>query len=264
MLKFFNLKLHDGGEGVEGVSTAPAIDSPAPQVVYGKSAESTEPIASAPAASEVNPASEWEGVKEKYKDLYSADVRTNIDRRLKGKAREMQEMMAIIDPLTKYFGLQDMKTLKDFVHSDLVPTLQGYQLPEYDPMADDGGQAPEVTLSPAELATQATDLIEKYADFDLEAELPALQPLLARGLSLEQAYKLQNFDQLLQKETIKVAEAQKKATIESIRTKGLQAVDEAVSKPAPAVVHKSDPSTWSDADIEEVLRQVNRGAKIRL
>jgi hypothetical protein len=266
MIKLFNLKLHEdlGSAGVEGTSTAPANGSQAPTIVLGKP-DVTAPIPAAPAAPVADPASEWNGVKEKYKDQYANDVKANVERRLKGSTKEKREMMAILDPLTKYFGLPDMKTLKAFVHQDLVPTINGYQLPTFDDDTDDGGSTePEAMPSPADLAPQAVELAQKYPDFDLEKDFEALTPLLKRGLDLETAYKVLNFDQILQKETVKAAEAQRKATIEAIRTRGLNAVDEQVSKPAPAVVHKTDPSTWSDAELDKAYRDAIRGVKIKL
>ena len=140
----------------------------------------------------------------------------------------------------------------------------GYKPTQFGDTEDEGGHAPEVTVDPADLATQAVALKERFPDFDLEAEAQALTPLMTKGLSLEQAYYAQNFQAILQKETLKAAEAQRKATIEAIRTKGIDKVDESVSKPAPAVVHKSDPSKWSKEELAEVEKKVMRGEKIYL
>lgn len=263
---FYNLSLHnEGGAEPEGISTTAAIDSQ-PEVVYGK-VEPTDVAAESPETTSAEPVvdrnAEYTGVKEKYKDLFEADFKANLDRRMKSKTRESQEMMAIIDPMIKYFGMDDRKALKSFIESEIIPNIGDYVPPTYEETADEGGQAPEVQLDPAELATQAVEMAEKYDNFDLDTDLPALEPLLKKGLSLEQAYIVEHHAEIVQQASIKAAEAQKKATIEAIRTKGLNQVDEAVSKPAPAVIHKADPSTFTNQDLDEIARRVMRGEKIR-
>jgi hypothetical protein len=266
MFKFFNLRLHeDGAEG--GLVNTSGTESPATtQVVYGRPPEAAaeaapESAASAPA---VDPGNEWKEVKTKHKALYDAEVRDHVERRVKTTKAELRELKATLDPFMKVFGFADAKSLKDFALSELVSNVPGgYTPPTFDD-ADEGGQAPEVSLSPADLATQAVALAEKFAGFDLTQEQTALMPLLQKGLNLEQAYILQHFDDILQAETLKAAEAQKKATIESIRSRGLDKVDEEVSKPAPAVEYRSDPSTWSKEDMAKVKEMVRKGVPIPL
>lgn len=269
MTRFFNLKLHnEGGAGVEGIGTLPANDSPAPVVAYGKPDPAIETSKPATAPAEevvVDRSSEYSKAKELYKDLYEADVRGHIDRRLKGTKKELVELQATVDPILKFFNLETIKDLKDFALSDLAAQIPGgYTPPTFEDTGDEGAQPAEVAVSPADLATQATALTEKFPDFNLEAELPALEPLVKRGLSLEQAYKAVKFDEILQKETLKAAETQKRLTIEAIRTRGINQVDETVSKPSPAVQHKSDPNQYTDEDLLKINDLVRMGAKIRL
>lgn len=265
---FFDLKLHEEGTaGVEGTSTPPANGSPAPEVVvYGKPEPTASEPAPAPAAEPVvDRTAQYAKYKEEYKDLYGADVKSQVDRRLLGTKKALTEAQSSLDIARQFFGLDNLQELQDFLKNDLASQIAGgYKPTQFGDTEDEGGHAPEVTVDPADLATQAVALKERFPDFDLEAEAQALAPLMTKGLSLEQAYYAQNFQAILQKETLKAAEAQRKATIEAIRTKGIDKVDESVSKPAPAVVHKSDPSKWSKEELAEVEKKVMRGEKIYL
>lgn len=263
MLKFFDLKLHDGGAGVGGIVSPAANDSQPVQVVYGK--QPTEPApAPAPAAEPVvDRVAEYGKVKESFKDLYDADVKGHIDRRLKGTKKEIGEMKATLDPVMKFFGLSDLNDLKDFALTELASKIPGgYVPPQFTDDDGDGGQAPEAMQSPADLATQAIALTEQFPDFNAETEIPALEPMLKTGMTLEQAYKVAHFDEILQRETLKAAEAQKRATIEAIRTRGLNQVDESISKPNPAVVHKQDPRAFTPEDFKRINEMVARGQPI--
>lgn len=281
MVKFFvlNLRLHsEEAAPVGGTSTPPANGSPAPAeapvVVYGKPDEPEIPPSSAPAVPPVDRTAEYSTLKDKYKDLFEADFKSNLDRRMKGRDRESAEMMAIVDPLRQYFGMKDTKALMDFIKSDIIPGIEGgYKAPAATAPQEpgDGGAqaAPEALPSAADLATQGQALAEKLKDvpFDLKTELenPQVDALLKKGLNLEQAYTLTHHDEILLRETQKVAAAQKTATIEAIRTKGLEQVAEHIAKPSPQTVYKDDPNDYDNDDLDRIREQVmSLGKKIRL
>lgn len=281
MHKFLTLILkprrHDGGMEVGGTSTeTPANGSPAPevQVVYGKTDDAIAPEpSSTPAAPAVDRSAEYAKIKDQYKDLYEADFKSNLDRRMKNRDKENSFMKAVVDPMMKYFGMSDMNALKAFIDSDIVPNIEGgYTAPAIEVEAnDDGGTqvVSEVMPDAADLAGQGIALGEKLKaqgiEFDLKATLAneAVTGLMKKGLTLEQSYKLANHDDLLLQAATKAAEKQKTATIEAIRTNGLNRVAEHASKPAPAVVHKADPNNLTDKDLDLIAQQVMRGAKIR-
>lgn len=279
-IRFIRLNLALHGEEVPqvgGIGTA-AIDSrqtAEPIVVYGKQPEDKTPAPSvAPVEPVVDRNTEWKTAKDKYKDLYEPEFKGNMDRRLKSKNTEIGTMKSVLDPFLKYFGKASIAELKEFIDADIVPQLEGYTPTAYDPDADNGeGVAPAAAETPhsaADLANESIALSEKLkaqgVTFDLQTEIdnPAVGGLLKKGLNLEQAYTLVHHDEILLRETQKVAAAQKAATIESIRTKGIDAVSEVASKPAPKVIHKVDPRTFTPKDMEDIKRRVNRGEEISL
>lgn len=274
-----NLHRHDGEAEVGGTSTdTPANGSPAEdvQVVYGKpDGEAASAPSSTPAETTVDRSAEYAKIKDQYKDLYEADFKSNLDRRMKTRDKENSFMRAVVDPMMKYFGMQDMNALKAFIDSDIIPNIEGgYTAQAIEAEAkDDGGEqvSPEVMPSAADLAEQGIALGDKLKaqgiTFDLNAELAndTVTGFMKKGLSLEQAYNLAHHDEIVLQAAMKAAEKQKAATIESIRSNGLNRVTEHASKPAPAVVHKADPNHFTDDDLEKIAEQVLlRGAKIRL
>lgn len=270
LLMRLKLFLH-GEEGAEvgGIGSEPAIDSQAQEVVvYGKPESDTSSVAP---VETVDRTSEWQTTKEKYKDLFEQDFKQHLDRRLKGKNKEIGTMRSVVDPLLKYFGHADINQLKSFIENDIIPQLEDYTPATYSDDESDGdaSTASEVIPSAADLANESLALSEKLkaqgVEFDLQTEIdnPAVSDLLKRGLTLEQAYTLAHHDEILLRETQKAAVAQKAATIEAIRTKGIEAVQEVASKPAPKVVHKTDPSQFTADDLDEIAKRVARGEKIR-
>lgn len=271
LLMRLKLFLH-GEEGAEvgGIGSEPAIDSQAEEVVvYGKAGD--EPSSSVAPVETVDRTSEWQTTKEKYKDLFEQDFKQHLDRRLKGKNKEIGTMRSIVEPFMKHFGFNDISQMKAFVDDDIIPQLEDYTPTEYsdDDSEGDASTASEVIPSAADLANESLELSEKLkaqgVEFDLQTEIdnPAVSDLLKRGLTLEQAYTLAHHDEILLRETQKAAVAQKAATIEAIRTKGIEAVQEVASKPAPKVVHKTDPSQFTANDLDEIAKRVLRGEKIR-
>lgn len=270
---------HDGEAVVGGTSTeTPANGSPAAdaQVVYGKSDDqaASEP-SSTPAEPTVDRSAEYARIKEQYKDLYEADFKSNLDRRMKTRDKEHSFMKAVVDPMMKYFGMKDMNALKAFIDSDIIPNIEGgYTAQAIEAEANDDGDTQavsEVMPSAADLAEQGLALGDKLKaqgiEFDLKATLAneTVTGFMKKGLSLEQAYMLAHHDDLLLQAATKAAEKQKAATIESIRTNGLNRVMEHASKPAPAVVHKADPNKFTNDDLDRIAEQVLlKGAKIRL
>lgn len=280
-----NLWLHSeeaaevGGIGLE----TPANDSQAPEttqepvVVYGKPPEdSTEATESSTATAETpvdERAAKYAELKAEYKDMFESDFKSNLNRRMKNHTAEISRHRGITDPLLQYFGLPDMNALNDFVQNDIIPAIEGGYVPSTDSEAiygngDSQGES-EAMPSKADLVIQSTTLVEMLEplgiDLDLEAEMQneEVTGYLKHGLDLEQAYKLAHFDELVLKETQKAAAATKQQTIEAIRTKGINHVSESVTRPQPQVVHKTDPSKFTDKDLDEIKRRLQRGEEIR-
>lgn len=279
LFKIFGLNphRHEGEDAaVGGTSTTPAngsLAAPDVQVVYGKPMDETTDMESpvTPAEAPVDRTTEYAKIKEQYKDLYEQDFKSNLDRRLKGKDKELGSLKSIVDPLLKYFEMPDMDALNRFIQNDIIPSIDGYEAPAAgsEDTGDGAAHAAEAMPSAADLAEQGIALADKLkaqgTEFDLQAEMqnPAVSGLLAKGLTLEQSYQLAHHDEIVLREATKAAEAQKRNTIEAIRTKGLNQVMEHASAPAPKVIHKTDPSNFNFKDLDAIAERVKRGEKIR-
>lgn len=297
-INLFGLKLlHHGEEaGVEGTSTEPATGSqaqPEAEVVYGRPPEDIGP--QNPVVAAINPsqtppdpaAAQAEARQEAYrqfrdanKDLYEADLKTHLGQRLKGKDREISNMKSVIDPLLAYFGHNDLTQLMEFIKSDILPQVEGTE--QYKLLAakqgttqtDGEGAAAqpeaEVTLDPAEAVAQGMQLADKLKVYGIEFELPQEMEnpefvgLLNKGLTVEQAYNAMNHDTIVLKAAQKAAAAEKKAVIDTIRAKGLNAVTETATQPARPVIYKNDPSTWTDDELMAVTKRAMNGEQISL
>ena len=274
-------RLHDEGSlGVGGISTPAAIDSqPAePIVVYGKidsdETTSTAPATDTPAAPAEDRTAKYSQFKTDFKDLYEQDFKQQLDRRIKGRDKEVTKLKGLLDPIMQHFGHNDITELEAFVRDYIIPNTDGYTAREIqlalegeDGDGDASKQGSEAKEAPVvDLEEQATALAEKLkaqgVEFDLETETSneTVKGLLDKGLSLEQAYNLAHHDEIV----ARTAELQRKATIEAIRSKGIDKVSETIAKPAPAVIHKSDINAMTDEDIMEMARRVSRGEPIRL
>ena len=278
---FIDLKprLHDEGSlEVGGISNPAAIDSqPAePIVVYGKidsdDTTSTAPATDTPAPAEDRTA-KYSQFKTDFKDLYETDFKQQLDRRMKGRDKEVTKLKGLLDPIMQHFGHNDITELEAFVKDYIIPNTDGYTAREIqlalegeEGDGDTSKKGSEAKAPVVDLEEQATSLAEKLkaqgVGFDLEAETAneTVKDLLGKGLSLEQAYNLAHHDEIVSR----TAELQRKATIEAIRTKGIDKVSENIAKPAPAVIHKSDINSMTDDDIMEMARRVARGEPIRL
>lgn len=288
-----NLLLHsEEGAEVGGIGTTPANDSQAteaaePVVMYGKpegeseqntiaaSDQSSTATADNPEADANARAEAYKKFRDDNKDLYEADLKTHLGQRLKGKDKEIGSLKAVVDPLLAYFGYQDISEMAEFIKSDILPQVEGseaYQKLLDGIEANEGAQqaVAEVHIDPADIASQAVELSAKLGSYDVELNLEAelanqdFYGMLQKGLTVEQAYNAIHHDELVLKASQRAAAAEKKAVIESIRTKGLNAVTEQATKPSPAVVYKTDPNSFSDKDFADIEARVMRGEKIRL
>jgi len=275
-------RLHDeGGQAAEGISTTAANDSQPVsgevQVVYGKSdpqadVASTSEAPAVDQSTDVDRSAKYSQFKNDYKDLYESDFKQALDRRMKGRDKESTQLKTLLDPVMQYFGHTDIKQLEAFVKDYIIPNTEGYQAKDIQlALEGEDGDGDTKSVSeaketpPADLGEQAAALAEKLSalglKFDQEKDTkdPVLSDFMAKGLTLEQAYNLARHDDILKA----VAENQRKATIEAIRTKGIDRVAEHASKPAPPVIRKVDPSQFTDADIKAVIQQARSGKEIR-
>ena len=111
--------------------------------------------------------------------------------------------------------------------------------------------------------TEAAELTEALPNFDLAHELENEEFLngLNRGLSVRDAFFVAHMDEILTGSSA-AAEAQAtQQTVNNFKQRAARPAENGVSH-APAVVRKTDPSKFTDEDMDEVVRRARRGEVI--
>ena len=108
-------------------------------------------------------------------------------------------------------------------------------------------------------------LVEKYGltNFDLQAELenPEFTQLLGNGVPFEAAYKTIHFDEMLGGAMAHTAQSVQTAMVNNMQSRSRRPAENGTQS-ASSKVFRSDPNKLSDADLNEVIRRVARGAEI--
>ena len=103
----------------------------------------------------------------------------------------------------------------------------------------------------------------KYGDFDFAAELenPEFTQLLSNGISFESAFKTIHFDDLMNGAMATTASQVEKALVNNIQSRASRPAENATQS-ASGKIFKSDPSQLTDAELDECIKRVARGAQI--
>ena len=112
--------------------------------------------------------------------------------------------------------------------------------------------------------TEASELSEVFPNFDLASELENETFLanLNRGLSVRDAFLVAHMDEILTGSSA-AAEAQAtQQTVNNFKQRAARPAENGASH-KPAVIRKTDPSKFTDADLDEIARRSRRGETIR-
>ena len=289
----------DGGTGAEGATgeTASAAgmqkkgakSNPLANVVYG--IQPTEATVETPAAEETEPtvdrnAKFEELIKGEYKDLYDQRMQETIQKRLKGTKETVDkynELSPTIEMLAKKYGVDasDIKALNKAIEDDdsyyeqeaLEKGLTVEQLKEIRKMerenADLKRQMEEQNRREnadrlyASWMNQADSLKGIYPSFDLRAEMqnPKFIDLLRSNVDVRTAYEVIHKDDIISGAMQFAVQTANQKLTNKIIANGSRPAENGNSSQGGAVA-KSDVSTLTKADREEILRRVARGEKI--
>lgn len=291
----------EGGAGADaGVTSEAAVptnpnrrnrkSNPLANVRYGKQPEAatdaeaqTEPSQEP----EGNPDSEWQTVKEKYKDYFNADTTAIVQERLKNSKQAeatLGKLAPVFEGLGKKYGKEasdidgiiaaytddDSLYEEDAAAAGMsVSAFKQLKALEADKARRDAQDAESQSMRHMQgLIAQGERLKATFPNFDLRAELqnPIFQRLVSPevGIDVETAYWTLH-RQELQTAAMQVA-AQKTSQ------KLSQSIQSGIPRPAengsravsPALDIRDDPSKWSKADREEVKRRARNGERIIL
>ena len=287
----------DGGTGAEGamggtatvaMSQTKGAKNPLANVVYGKQAEETSPVAEVnTVATEDRNAKFEELIKGEYKDLYDARMQDTIQKRLKSSKETVDKYNALtptLEILAKKYGVDasDVDALNKAIEEDdsyfeeeaLEKGITVQQLKEIRKMerenADLKRQMEEQNRREnankvyAQWMEQAEKTKVVYPTFDLKTEMqnPQFTNLLRSNVDVRTAYEVLHKDDIIPGAMQFAAKTVEQKLTNKIIANGARPAENGNSSQSATVV-KSDVSQLSKADRQEIIRRVQRGEKIR-
>ena len=301
-LNALNLQLfaEGSGTGAEGstadsgfAATEGVKDNPLANVKYGIQEEDGVQTADAQETTETEPVVDREAEFEKlikgdYKDLYDAKVQSTIQNRLKGtkeQVAKLESLSPLLDMIGKKYGVDssDVKALIQAIEDDdsyfaeealergiTVDELKRIRKIEREnaefKKANQEREAQErADMRYRTWLNQTEEAKKLYPNLDLKTELKneAFGRLLLAGVDVGSAYLVTHKDEIIGGAMQHTAQQVEKKITNKIRANGSRPVENGISSQSAAVV-KTDVSQFNDADMDEILRRVRNGEKIRL
>lgn len=279
-----------GGDAGEGTASSSESKQDVKTIQYGKSAGEDQAPSQVGSdngngADDLN--AEWEaltGKNGKFHDMLGQRVSEAIQNRFKNQADLQAQVNGIVDdlsPLFMNYGLEsgDFEGLKAAVQSDenfyrSGAEREGLDVNQYKEMlklkadAERGRRISEAFQNEqarqarhAEWEADASELQEAFPAFDLGLEIEhneQFKQLLDSGVDVRTAFLTSHMDEILNGAN---AYAQKTATanvVNTIQQRAARPMEGALNH-APAIQRKSDPSSLSNEDLDEINRRVAAG-----
>ncbi|HKM28316.1 MAG TPA: hypothetical protein VJY37_01390 [Anaerovoracaceae bacterium] len=294
-----NLRKFDGEGAIAGTGEGNPSDAEGEQgeqqVVYGK-VEKEQPEKDPDATDTTDPEArntEFERlIQGDYKDIYEKKFQEVFNKRFKDYKtlqKQTEDAKPLIDLLGPKYGVSDgdLSKLAKAIEQDSsmweeAAFEQGLTVEQYKHMKqlEKESQAFREMQQQAEQERGAEETYNRwlqqseqlrtlYPTFELEAEIrnPAtgqkFMDVLAATNDVKVAFQAIHFDEILPSAMQVTAQKVKEATVSNIKSRNQRPRENGINS-SNAVVIKNDPSKWSDADIDEVIRRVEAGEKIRL
>lgn len=292
------------GDGTGGSTSGPAstqqdTKTGAPKVLYGKQPETpasagdnTEPAAvkqESPDAGGKDRSAQFKDlISGEYKDLYDAEIQRIIGRRFKetkGYQETIDAQKPILDQLSHKYGTKpgDVVALQAAIDNDdslwsSAAEAAGMDVGQYKQVQrlerenaqlragqEDVLRQQRADQQMQKWIKQADELKAQYKDFDLRQEIqnPDFLQLLQSGVSVGHAYSVMHLDEITKNAATSAAAQTEKAVTANIRARGARPTENGASAQSGVVI-KDDPSKWTKADLNEVMKRVARGEQITL
>ena len=288
----------DGGTGAEGATGASATaavsqtkgvkSNPLADVVYGKQpTEETTPAAEVVENPTEDRNAKFEAlIKGEYKDLYDQRMQDTVQKRLKSSKETVDKYNALaptLEVLAKKYGVDasDIEALNKAIEEDdsyyeqeaLEKGITVEQLKEIRKMekenADLKRQMEEQNRREnankvySQWMEQAESTKQVYPSFDLRAEMqnPKFVDLLRSNIDVRTAYEVIHKDDIIAGAMQFTAKTVEQKIANKIIAGGARPAENGNSSQGASVT-KSDVSTLTKADRDEIARRVARGEKI--
>ena len=282
-----------GGDAGEGTASSSESKQDVKTIQYGKSAgedQTPSQVGSDNGNGADDLTAEWEALTGKggrFHDMLGQVKSQTIQERFKNQADLQAQVNGIVDdlsPLFMNYGLQsgDFEGLKAAVQSDenfyrSGAEREGLDVNQYKEMlklkadAERGRRISEAFQNEqarqaryAEWEADASELQEAFPAFDLGLEIEnneQFKQLLDSGVDVRTAFLTSHMDEILNGAN---AYAQKTATanvVNTIQQRAARPMEGALNH-APAIQRKSDPSSLSNEDLDEINRRVAAGETV--
>lgn len=233
-------------------------------------------------------------VNGKYKDAYTAETQRIIDRRFKTAKETEQALNAqrgVIESLMTRYGIADgdIDKLTEAVNADDellrdaaeahgmdVPQFREFQKMKRENEALKQAEAARLGKERADRQIAAweeevaalrgtPEAPGDYPDINLSEEVknPVFLSMLRAHVPLRDAYEQVHRDEIRQKIAAQAAADAEKRISDSIRANGMRPKENGSSSRS-SFQSKTDPSNWTNADMDEVAKRVRRGEKVYL
>ena len=280
--------MFDGAEtGGEAGTSETEISEP--EVVYGKASEDVEDTGQVGADEsgeddELTPEEEFETlIKGQYKAQFDNRVQGILNDRFKNSNDYQQQVDEFTDATALLFakyGLEegDIKGLKNAIENDdgiynfeaeadgLTPDKYKENLRLRMEAAKGRAIMEEVNAQRQREATfkrwdsEGEALKETFPsfDFDLECQNEAFVEALSRVGNVRDAFFIAHMEEIMSGVMSNAKDTAQKETVDKFKARSKRPAENATHK-APAVVRKTDPSKFTDEDLEEVAKRAARG-----
>lgn len=264
-----------------------AKENPLAGVTYGKQPDAPKEVKQEQAPQK---ASFDEMIKGEYKQDFEKRVQSIVADRLKGRDADRQkaeQMEPILTALAQKYGkdAQDLSGIAKAVQDDntlyeeeadrmgvpveVVKNLKTLEAKTQQLEAEKRKTAEETAMRQhfQKLAVQAEEMQKAFPGFDLQAELQ--NPNFLKwtspqyGMSVRDAYFAIHHDEI-QKATMQYAGQRATQQVAASVQAGARRPQENGAQGVGSALIKSDPSTWSKADRDEVRRRVRSGQDVFL
>lgn len=224
-------------------------------------------------------------IKGEYKDQFTSEVQSIINRRFKetkGLQEQLSAQQPVLDKLMARYNIQggDMSALSQAIDSDrslweqaaedagmTVEQYRRIQNMELENMRLKRAQQENIARQMAQRQVdawqqQAQEIKAEYEDFDLEAELrnPVFKAMLKAGAPMKNAYEALHMGDIKAGVARKASEAREKQVTDNIRARGQRPTEGGSS--GAGITYSSDPSKLTAKERDELARRAERGERI--
>lgn len=296
-IMLYDFHLFDGeGGGIgaaESQNTAGSEQTQKPHIEYGKSrgdGSATSQVGSDNSGEAQSLDAEWKaltGKGGKFHDLYGQGVANAMQERFKNQADlrgQVDQIYEDLSPLFLNYGLKqgDMEGLKNAIaHDDAfyqaAAERAGLDINQYKEnlkLKADAERGRRITEAYEEQQRQnemfaqwedeAVELQQAFPAFDLGLELEnneTFARMIYNGVAVKDAFLAAHAEEIFANANANAEAQATQNVISTIRQRASRPAEGAMH-PGAAIVRKTDPSSLSDADIDEINRRVAMGEQI--